>query len=122
MDYHIVFTPDLNMNLQDFIAAWNETPDSRALAEAQLDTQPLQSFSFDPQVLHQGLILLSGVAGFAGGVALDVLKDMVKDKLTEYLQQKLSRKPVIKVDAIRQPGGAYLLIVKEGEHDPHQHP
>ena len=111
MNHHIALAPDLNVSSQDFIAAWNETPECRGLAEAQLTTQPPQGFPLDPQLVQQGLVLLTGAAG---GLALDALKDVVKDKLTEYLKQKLSRKPSIKVESIRQPGGAYLLVVTEG--------
>ena len=113
MDYHIAFSPDLDVNSRDFIAGWNETPECRALAEARLVPQPPQGFPIDPQLLQQGLVLLSGAAGVVGGLALDAVKDVVKDKLTEYLEKKLSRKPALQVDAIRQPGRAYLLVVTE---------
>ena len=113
MDYHIAFSPDLGVNPHDFIAAWNDAPECRALAEARLVPQPPQGFPIDPQLVQQGLVLLSGAAGVAGGLALDALKDVVKDKLTDYLEKKLSRKPAIEVDSIRQPGGAYLLVVTE---------
>lgn len=115
MDYHIAFAPGLGLSPQDFVAAWNETPECRALAEAQLIIQPSQDFPLDPRLAEQGLVLLAGAAGMAGGLALDVLKDLVKDKLTEYLKRKLSKKPSIKVESIRQPGGAYLLVVTEGD-------
>ena len=36
-------------------------------------------------------------------------------KLTEYLKQKLSKKPSIKVESIRQPGGAYLIVITKGD-------
>ena len=118
MDYHIAFAPDLDVSSQDFVAAWNDTPECRALAEAQLTTQPPQGFPLDPQLVQQGLVLLTGAAGVAGGLALDALKDAVKDKLTEYLKRKLeeplSKKPSIQVESIRQPDGAYLLVVTEG--------
>jgi len=113
MEYHIAFAPDLDVNLQDLLAAWNDTSECRALAEARLVPQPPQGFPLDPQLVQQGLVLLTGAAGLAGGLALDALKDAVKDKLTEYLKEKLSRKPALKVDAVRQPGGAYLLVVTE---------
>lgn len=114
MDYHVAFAPDLDLDSQDFIAAWNDTPECRALAEAQLITHPPQGFPLDPHLAQQGLVLLTGAAGAAGALAIDALKDVVKDKLTTYLTQKLSRKPSIKVASIRQPGGAYLLVVTEG--------
>ena len=117
MDYHIAFAPDLDVSSQDFVAAWNDTPECRALAEARLIPQPPQGFPLDPQLVQQGLVLLTGAAGVAGGLALDALKDAVKEKLTEYLKRKLeplSKKPSIQVESIRQPDGAYLLVVTEG--------
>ena len=113
MDYHIAFAPNLDVNSRDFVAAWNATPECRALAEARLAPQAPQGFPIDPQLVQQGLVLLTGAAGVAGGLALDALKDAVKDKLTEYFKEKLSRQPALQVDAIRQPGGAYLLVVTE---------
>jgi len=113
MDYHIALPPDLDVNRQDFVADWNDTAECRALAEARLVPQAPQGFPIDPQLVQQGLVLLTGAAGVAGGLALDALKDAVKDKLTEYFKEKLSRKPALQVDAVRQPGGAYLLVVTE---------
>ena len=98
------------MDSQDFITAWNGAAECRALAEAQRITQPPQGFPPDLQMIQQGFILLGGVAG---GLALDALKDVVKDKLSEYLTEKLSRKAALKVEAVRQPGGGYLLVVTE---------
>ena len=113
MNYHIALSPDLHVNSQDFVAAWNDTAECRALAEARLVPQAPQGFPIDPQLVQQGLVLLTGAVGVAGGLALDALKDAVKDKLTEYFKEKLSRKPALQVDAVRQPGGAYLLVVTE---------
>ena len=97
MDYHMAFDPDLGLNARDFVAAWNDTPECRALAEAQLIPHPPLGFPLDPQHLQQGLVLLTGAAGAAGALAIDALKDVVKDKLTTYLGKKLSRKPSITV-------------------------
>jgi len=113
MDYHVALPPDLDVNSQDFVAAWNDTAECRALAEARLVPQAPQGFPIDPQLVQQGLVLLTGAVGVAGGLAIDALKDAVKDKLTEYFKEKLSRKPALQVDAVRQPGGAYLLVVTE---------
>jgi hypothetical protein len=111
MDYPIAVDPDLALDLDGFVAAWNDSPACRAIAEAQLVTQPPQGFPLDPQLVQQGLILLTGVAGAASALALDALKDAVKDKLTGYLEGKLTTKPSVHVESIRQPGGAYLLVV-----------
>ncbi len=113
MDYTIAFAPELDVSSEDFVAAWNGAAECRAVAEARLGHQPPQGFPLDPQLVQQGLVLLSGAAGVAGGLALDALKDAVKDRLTAYFEERLSRKPALKVDAVRQPGGAYLLVVTE---------
>ena len=63
MDYHMAFDPDLGLNARDFVAAWNDTPECHALGEAQLTTQRSQGFPLDPQLVQQGLVLLTGVAG-----------------------------------------------------------
>ncbi|MFB0546212.1 MAG: hypothetical protein ACETWB_04825 [Anaerolineae bacterium] len=108
MDYHVALSPELDLSPEKFAAAWNEAPECRALAEAELVFQPAQGFPLDPQMAQQGLILLAGIAG---SLALDALKEAVKGKLTEFFEEKLSGKTSIEVDAIRQPGGAYLLVV-----------
>lgn len=110
MDYPIAFSPDLHLDPQDWIAFWNDAPESRALAEARLVPLATKGFPLDPQMIQQGLVLLANVAG---GIALDALKDAVRDRLTEYFKQKLSPKPSIRVDSVRQPDGAYLLVVTE---------
>lgn len=110
MDYSIALSPELSLSPQDFVTAWNEAPGCRALAQAELVSQPAQGFPLDPQMVQQGLILL---AGAAGGLALEALKEAVKEKLTKFFKEKLSQEPAIQVDAIRQPDGAYLLVVTE---------
>lgn len=75
---------------------------------------PSISYDIDPDVIQDGLILL---ATFAGGIMVDTAKSLIKELLTSYLKDKLKRKkqPKVKVEAIRQPGGAYLLVVSEEE-------
>ena len=43
MNYHIALSPELHINPQDFVAAWNDTPECRALAEARLVPQAPQA-------------------------------------------------------------------------------
>ena len=111
MDCHVAIDPKLGVDADHFAASWNETPACRALAEARATAAAATAFPLDLAMAQQGLILL---AGAAAGLALDALKDAVKDTLTDYFKHKLSRKPSVKVDAVRQPDGAYLLVVTEG--------
>jgi hypothetical protein len=109
MTYHIVLSEDLAVTAEEFAVAWDEAPDCHSLAEAQASFEPPQAFSLDP-ALQQGLVLLSGVAG---AIAVDVLKDLVKERVIEFLEQRRAPKPGIRVEAVRQPGGGYLLVVTE---------
>jgi hypothetical protein len=110
MDYQIALDPGLGVSAEEFAAAWNQTTTCRELAQAWTSTLSPKGYPLDPQLIQQGLVLLSGAAG---ALALDALKNAVKDKLTDYFKEKLSRKPSLKVEAVRQPDGAYLLVVKE---------
>ncbi|MFC1835831.1 hypothetical protein ACFL2Q_14100 [Thermodesulfobacteriota bacterium] len=113
MDYHIAFAPDLQVDSEEFVAAWNDTPECRALADARLIHHPPQDFPLDPELVQQGIVLLTGAAGVVAGVILDTLKTVLKEKLTEFLKKKSAAKPSIKVESVRQPGGAYLLVITE---------
>ena len=75
-----------------------------------LTTGQAESFAPTLEIVGQGLILL---AGAAGGLALEAFKDVVKEKLTELFRRKLTREPTLQVEAVRQPGGAYLLVVRK---------
>jgi hypothetical protein len=118
MNTHVALAPDLDLSAQDFVASWNGTPECRALAEARVTHEPPRGFPLDPQMVRQGLVaLLPVVAGAAGGLVLDALKDAVKDTLTQYFKHKLEgmlpREPRIKVEWVPQPGEGYLLVVTE---------
>jgi hypothetical protein len=114
MNYQLVISPTLNVSVADFIAGWNSTAACREAAQAQRADPTTASFAgLDPTMLQQGLIFLAGVAGT---VALEVIKDLVKERLKAYLEGQLAaRQPEIEVEAIEQPDGAYLLVVKEKE-------
>lgn len=113
MDYHVAFAPDLQVKSQDFITVWNDTPRCCSLAEARLTSEPPRGFPLDPELVEQGMVLLTGAAGVAAGIVIDAVKDVLKEKLTEVLKKKLPEKPSVKVESIRQPDGSYLIVVTE---------
>ena len=113
MGVHVAIAPDLSLSPEDFVAAWNGAPESAGLAEAKLVRQPPQGFPLDPQLAQSGLVLLSTAAGAVGGLVLEALKNAVKERLTEFFKDRLTPKPKFEVTAVRQPDGAYLLVVAE---------
>jgi hypothetical protein len=51
MNTHIAIDPDLNVDPQAFVAAWNATPETRAVAEAEVAPRPPQGFPLDPALV-----------------------------------------------------------------------
>ena len=72
MDYQIAIDPSLGVNSDDFVAAWNKTPACRKLAAAQTATLSPTGYPIDPQLVQQGLILLSSAAGARRGPLPDL--------------------------------------------------
>ncbi len=112
-DYKIRLSPDLDINTADFVTAWNDTPNCREVAEAQLETSA--AVDYDP--------LLAGAAVFLGGIAVgmatNALYDMVKQVvLSQAPIQKLlekrglqKRTEVIEIQTVQQPDGTPMLVV-----------
>jgi hypothetical protein len=114
-DYQIKFSPQLEINPTDFVTAWNESPDCKAVAEAKV------SHSADSYDIGSALVLLSGIAiGVATNTIYDLLKQMViNHKAVQKLLEgrDLSKQAdVINVQAIEQPDGSQLLVVVIKDH------
>jgi hypothetical protein len=101
MDYQIALPPELNVSPAEFVAAWNATPQCRAVAEAHM-AQP-KSVQYDPALVAAGLAVL---AGLASGVAGNALSDLLKELL--FRQGVRRRTEIVQMD---QPDGSRLLVV-----------
>ena len=115
MECYVALDPNLDLSSRGVAAAWNAAPERRALAEARAADRAPAAYPLDPQIVERGLIVLSAVAGAAGTLVLDALKDAVKEVLSDYFKQKVAPPPQVEVEAIRQPGGAYLIVVTREE-------
>lgn len=110
MQVQIVLAPDLALNVDDVIAAWNSTPQTQALARAARGDSAAVAFPLTPEMQH-ALIFLAGVAGT---ITVDVIKDVVKTQITDFLARQRKAQPkAVKVDTVPQPDGAVLLVVHE---------
>ena len=116
MEIRIALAPDLAISSVDFVDAWNSTTQTTVVATASTvaSKSPLESFPLDPQ-LQQALIFLGGVVST---ITIDVLKDTLKTFITDLIQRRSQqrsqqRPPTIRVETVRQPGGAVLLVVHE---------
>ncbi len=97
MDYHIVFSPELDISPEDFAAAWNEMPECRKAAEAR--PSQIQSAQFDSVLLTVALAVAMGAAGSA-------LYDLVK---TALMRRGLGK--CTEVVEKEQPDGSRLFLV-----------
>lgn len=101
MDYRIVFSPDLHLSAADFAAAWNETIDCRAVAEAGVSTT--SQGQFDPTLFDGTMVLL-------GGLALNVVSNALYDLIKGVLVKQGVRKRT-EIKQLDQPDGSRLLVV-----------
>jgi hypothetical protein len=71
--YEIILSPDLALTPADFVATWNETTESRNMAEAQLTT---------PTGVHYDLPLLATILISVGtGAASNIISDLIMKTL-----------------------------------------
>jgi len=104
MNYKIALLPELGISLDDFVAAWNETPECRDVAIARIAESRTKTRSFDPTLLTGALAVLGSLAA---GVGTNALYDLIKKALT-----RKGIKKQIEITQIDQPDGTRILIVK----------
>jgi hypothetical protein len=101
MEYQIALSPELDVEPENLVDAWNETPECRAVAQARL-SQP-SSAQYDPTVLSVVLTVFSGIAG---GIASNILYDMIKERLAEQGVRKQTQ-----IVEMEHPDGSRLLVI-----------
>jgi hypothetical protein len=97
----VALSPELNLDAEAFVDAWNEFPASRDVSKARVEAPTGRQF--DP-LIASGLAVLGSVAT---GLLTSVLYDLIK--------QTLARKGVHKeteITQLKQPDGTELLVVK----------
>ena len=105
MDYKIALPPELGLSPEELVAAWNEDPECRAVAQARLDES--SGTQYDPT-------FLAGVAVVLGNVALGIATNALYD----LIKQTLIKKGVIKsteITPVPQQSGTIILVVMPTE-------
>ncbi|MEK8021964.1 MAG: hypothetical protein VSS75_034240 [Candidatus Parabeggiatoa sp.] len=112
-DSKIIFSPDLEINAENFVSRWNDMPNCHEVAKAQLETSA--AVDYDP-LLASAAVFLSGIAV---GMTTNALYDMIKQiVLNQAPVQKLLEKrklpkstEVIEIQTVQQQDGSPLLVV-----------
>ncbi len=101
MSYKVALSPDLGLNAEEFVQAWNETPETQAVATARVAEG--EQVDYDPALIAGGLAVLGSVAV---GLATNALYDLIKAALRKRGVQKQAE-----VVEIEQADGTRLLVV-----------
>ena len=100
MEYQIAFAPELDLSPADFVAAWNEDPESRAKAEACLDSAGVRAY--DPFVAGAIAVLVT----LGGGVATNALYDLLKQLFVKRGEHRH-----IRITTVKKPDGSEIQII-----------
>lgn len=103
----VVFSPKLDIDPAEFIAVWNDTPEYREIAEAQLSQQTRTQFA--------DVSLLAIILSFAGGIFTNIvssrLDEFLKNKFTDKQEQSFQYKE------IRQEDGSIIIKILPKKDD-----
>ena len=110
MNYSLVISPDLRIDAEEFSAVWNQDPKSRDIAQAKSVEASTEKYIWlDPELVKQGMVFLAGVAGT---ITLDVVKDLIKDRIMKILAGRSGSNASPPFEVVAQPGDQPLIIVK----------
>ncbi len=109
----MVFSQKLEIDPAEFIAVWNDTPECRDIAEAQL-TQPATTQFADPSILGAivEFVASTGSVEFTtGAIAGGILHDSLKAGVKICLAKMKTKITALKYKKIEQPDGSQLTKV-----------
>jgi hypothetical protein len=107
----IVFSKELDIDPNEFVAIWNNTPESREVAEAELSQPDKTQFAAIPL---EWLVILGGIANVGAAIFINI----VSNRLDELLKSKRAAQTGHSIEAkdlefkeIRQADGSILIKV-----------
>ena len=117
-DYQLALDPALQLSTEEFVSAWNGSPDSRALAEAKPEKSGV---TYDPFAAAACVVLVVvGTAALAAGKELlgDELKEKIKSVLKGVLERDKSGsqgRRQLDIVQLDRPDGTRVLVVRQIE-------
>ena len=106
----IIFSEKLDIEPNEFVTVWNDTPECRDIAEARLNQAAKTQFA-DPS-------MLAGIVEFvAGAIAGGVLHDSVKAGVEICMTKIKNKVTALKYKKIKQPDGSQLTKVLSEKKD-----
>ena len=108
--YQIALSPDLDISPEEFANTWNETAESRSVAEAEISEA--KGAQFDPTLIAG--ILISVGTGVAGNLLTDLIKGIIqrlRDKKDAQSSQGTQPHKHTHVEQMKKSDGTEMLIV-----------
>ena len=98
MDYHIALSPELDINADDFVQAWND--DTEARKEASASLAPSAGTQYDPTLITD--VLLGVTTGMAGNALYELIKKvLVKQGVRKHTH----------IEEMKKSDGSRLLVI-----------
>jgi len=97
----VVFSQKLDIDPAEFIALWNDTPECREIAVAQLSQQARTQFAKTS--------LLTIILTFASGIATNI----ISNRLDEFIKNKFANKQEqsFQYKEVRQEDGSIIIKI-----------
>lgn len=111
--YVISFDPELNIDVQEFVNAWNQHTAASQLAQAEMPDELNRDLAAGSQMVA----LLSGIAI---GMTTNALYDLIKKLTTSFIiQQNLNKGEYFEIREVapQEDGTRVLLIVPKKTKD-----
>jgi len=115
----IVFSQKLEIDPTEFVATWNNTPECRDIAEAQL-TQPAKTQFADPSIMVEVVKFMVNIdtAEFAAGaIAGGALHDGFKAGVGMCVAKVKNKITSLKYKKVEQPDGSQLTKISQDKDD-----
>ena len=98
MDYNIALSPELDINADDFVQAWNDDTEARKEASASLASSA--GAQYDPTLITD--VLLGVTTGMAGNALYELIKKvLVKQGVRKHTH----------IEEMKKPDGSRLLVI-----------
>jgi len=108
--YQIALSPNLDIPPEEFASTWNETPQTRVIAEARFTEA--EGVQFDAALITG--ILISVGTGVTINLLTDLIKDIIqrlRDKNSVQTSQVTPTHKHTHIERIKKPDGTEMLIV-----------
>src|SRR6266700_2882040 len=102
-NYYIALSPDIGLNPTEFVTAWNDEEECRAVAVARLAPSGSQQYDFN---LFADIVL---------ALVTNIISSTLYDLIKQALAKRGAPRKHIHIEALQKPDGTRFLVVDVDE-------